>query len=1176
LPVAAHKVGEASTEIGSHYLAEILGIKDYLDRVHYRKFGLRFFFQNEGGPFHQRPEIGLTTYIAPYAYNFDRGILESDLRGLVAASGVELLEGCSIRDIGIAEGSNLMHRIAYTTQAVAGRRVIEARWVVDAMGRRRFLQKKLGIAEANCEGFSAAWFRMEGRIDVSDLVPAARTEWHERVSRHPRYDATNHLCGAGYWIWLIRLSSGYTSIGLVADENLHSFREYSTYPKMQRWLQLHEPDLARLLGGRRPVDFRKMPRYSYSAKRIFSSKRWACVGEAATFTDPLYGTGTDMIGLANCLTTRLIKSDLQQGFNEELVEEANLFFLSFNDGLVDNIRTAYNCFGHPLAMAMKTIWDTMAGWAFTAPMLFNSLYIDPRFRQKLWPEAGHFFQLAHRVQTLFQAWAAAPLRGRFEFIDYLALPFVRELRQRNLQSGQADEELLSAHRANMETFEEFAQVIFLLALEDTAPQKLRDLPPGLWFNAWGISLDETRWRRDRLFSPNTEPRDLKPMWDQMRRLIRFPSAPPVFDTKGPPALAAARPFPGTPGIPVTLPDALRRAASGDKGAVFLQEDGREVCQSYEELLQEATRICAGLKAHGKKPGDIVALQLSRNQDLVPAIWGCLMGGFVVAPVAVASVYQKDSPEAGRFWTSWQVLGTPTVVTSGSAVHELNAQLTRVNGRGQASISIEELRSHAPACETRQCSPEALAILLLTSGSTGVPKAVQLRHSSILSRAEGRARHFGFSDQDVSVNWFPLDHVASLVMFHLRDVYLGCRQVHAPTRYALEDPLRWLDWLSRYQASVTWAPNFAYALVNKNRDRVPKGDWDLSCVRCMLNGGEPVDVNTVSSFLDLLSGHGLRADVIYADWGMTEIASGVVCPDPIVPAEIRNNEFCLGIPIPGTAFRVVDEMDRVIPERDLGRVQVTGSTVTEGYYGNPERTRELFTDDGWLDTGDLGYIENGKLTVTGRAKEVVIINGVNFNCGEIEEIVERIDGVLVSYTVACSLRGDDSDTDQLAIFFCSGFRAHDLVAEQVSNIRAIITRTLGISSGPVVPVAPHDVPKSSIGKILRPLLLNRLANGAFDQLLEEYSTSPESTTAPLTEMEEKIMDIWARAFDQPWPGLNDNFFDLGGHSLTAVQIIMNLQESFGTKFSINDLFESPTVKMLADKISSARSQRNAPG
>jgi 2-polyprenyl-6-methoxyphenol hydroxylase-like FAD-dependent oxidoreductase len=134
LPIAAHKVGEASTEIGSFYLAEILGLGKYLDEVHYRKFGLRFFFHSSGAPFHQRPEIGLTKFIAPYAYNFDRGLLETDLRNRVTAGGIDLLEGCSIREIRIARGTGARHKIVYAGHGESNR-VLEAHWVVDAMGR---------------------------------------------------------------------------------------------------------------------------------------------------------------------------------------------------------------------------------------------------------------------------------------------------------------------------------------------------------------------------------------------------------------------------------------------------------------------------------------------------------------------------------------------------------------------------------------------------------------------------------------------------------------------------------------------------------------------------------------------------------------------------------------------------------------------------------------------------------------------------------------------------------------------------------------------------------------------------------------------------------------------------------------------------------------------------------
>ena len=523
LPEATFKIGEATTELGAYYLAEVLQLEDYLETHHLRKLGLRLFFGDPHGPFQNRPEAGVSEFLPPYAYSLDRGRIENDLRQLNLEAGVTMLENCRVKDIELAPGSQLEHRILYTQGEDKEMQVLKAYWVVDAMGRRRFLQKKLGLTKPNNERFSAVWFRVEGRVDVSDFVPPSEQAWHHRVPNGDRYWSTNHLCGEGYWIWLIALPSGYTSIGIVADGTVHPFSTYHTPEKAYQWLEKHEPILANCLKDRSLADFGKMPHYSYSSTQVFSDHRWACIGEAGTFPDPLYGTGTDQVGFANTLVTQLIERDFEGNLTQETVEQANLFYLTYNDGLAANIHNVYPCFGNGLITSMKVIWDTLAGWSFSGPMMFNALYLDPVARGRIRKGSGLFFILAQRMQKLFQDWSTKSLgRGSFDYLNYLELPFFKQVRLRNLQS-KTEQELIDDHLASIELFEELAQVIFLLAVEDTMPEKLAEFPAPLWLNAWAISLNSEKWETDGLFRPKSSPRDLRPIREQLRRSIHFTS-----------------------------------------------------------------------------------------------------------------------------------------------------------------------------------------------------------------------------------------------------------------------------------------------------------------------------------------------------------------------------------------------------------------------------------------------------------------------------------------------------------------------------------------------------------------------------------------------------------------------------------------------------------------------------
>lgn len=539
LPEAAFKVGESTVEVGAFYLTDVLQLADYLEKQHLHKLGLRYFFGNAHGPFHQRPEVGLSEFHTPNSYQIDRGRLENDLRQLNVEAGIKLREQCLVKDIKLNDeydqsqvpefNAQQLNQVIYTQGKNKTEQTINARWVIDAMGHRRFLQQKLDLTRPNNPQYSAVWFRLNCRLDVSDFVPQTEQKWHDRVPNNNRYYSGNHLCGEGYWIWIIPLSSGYTSVGIVTDEQVHGFGTYHTYEKAYRWLLKHEPTLAYHLQDKELADFHKLPQYSYSAKQVFSSNRWACVGVAGIFPDPFYSPGTDLIGFGNSLTCQMIEQDLEGKLTSATVEDANRFLIQYSDGLATNIHNAYPCFGNGTVMAMKYLWDVLSGWAFSAPLMFNSLFLDPDKRARVRKGAGQFFLLSYRMNQLFRDWAAKSLRRTsFEFIDYLEIPFIQELRSRNLQANKTEQELIEDHLASIQMFEEFAQVIFLLALEDTMPEKLADFPTSIWLNAWAISLNEQQWSANGLFRPVSKARDLRPLMNQIRHYLHHqPTSRPM-------------------------------------------------------------------------------------------------------------------------------------------------------------------------------------------------------------------------------------------------------------------------------------------------------------------------------------------------------------------------------------------------------------------------------------------------------------------------------------------------------------------------------------------------------------------------------------------------------------------------------------------------------------------------
>ncbi|MGF1429819.1 amino acid adenylation domain-containing protein, partial [Kitasatospora sp. LaBMicrA B282] len=559
-------------------------------------------------------------------------------------------------------------------------------------------------------------------------------------------------------------------------------------------------------------------------------------------------------------------------------------------------------------------------------------------------------------------------------------------------------------------------------------------------------------------------------------------ADPTAGADAPPAISTG------PELPEPTVDswaaALRRAAAAGEHAevVHVRADGSETRRSYASLVPEASRVLGGLRALGLRPGDQVILQCEDTEDYLAALWGCILGGITAVPLTVPASYRAASAAVAKLEGIWQLLGRPPVLSSTAGAPGLHELAERRGWPDLRPVTVAELRQGPEDLDWYRAQPDDLLLMLMTSGSTGLPKAVRLTHRNVLTRSAAAALTNDLSERDVSLNWIPLDHVTGVVMFHLRDLYLTCRQVHAPTGWLLQDPLRWLELADRHRVSVTWAPNFAFGLVAEHAGRMAGRTWDLSPVRLVMNAGEVVVAATARGFLHALRPFGLPQHVMHPGWGMSETCS-VVTDVSLAgePTGADESFVSCGLPYPGFAMRIVDGEDRVLREGDVGRLQVRGTSVTSGYHDNAKANAESFTADGWFDTGDLAFLRAGELYITGRAKDVIIVNGVNHYSHEIEACVEQLDCVVRSFTAAVAVRPDPAaGTDELALFVHLAEGAD--AAAALREIRGRVTREIGVSPAYLLPIEPGSIPKTEIGKIQRTQLRRRFEAGEFDPVL----------------------------------------------------------------------------------------------
>jgi len=400
---AAFKVGESTVEIGAHYFAHELGLREHLETEQVRKFGFRFFFSEGQDAIEPCTELGVSRLLPTPSWQIDRGRFENELGVRARALGVEFLDGATVRGLDVRE-DDAPHTATFDQGGTS--RTLSARWLVDASGRAGLLKRKLGLAEANDHDVNAVWWRVDGIVDPHAW--SADADWLGRCTPPDRWRSTNHLCGPGYWVWLIPLASGAHSIGIVADGKLHPLDTLDTHAKAMAWLRVHQPLLARALEAPQHglQDFLFLRHFSYGCKQVFSAQRWALTGEAGLFLDPFYSPGSDFIAIANGYIADLIARDRA---GESLSPHAAIYqqlYRSFYENTLTLYQDQYPLFGDAQVMPVKVIWDYTFYWALLAPLYFAGKLTDIGLLARLRTQFADAAALNLAMQPLLRDWGA--------------------------------------------------------------------------------------------------------------------------------------------------------------------------------------------------------------------------------------------------------------------------------------------------------------------------------------------------------------------------------------------------------------------------------------------------------------------------------------------------------------------------------------------------------------------------------------------------------------------------------------------------------------------------------------------------------------------------------------------------------------------------------------------------
>ena len=632
----------------------------------------------------------------------------------------------------------------------------------------------------------------------------------------------------------------------------------------------------------------------------------------------------------------------------------------------------------------------------------------------------------------------------------------------------------------------------------------------------------------------------------------------------------------------TLNDLFHDQAEKNGYIRFVEVKSIEHERQFDEFADEVYKCLGFFQNHGIKIKDEVVINTKSNHKFLIAFWAAILGGMIPIPVAVG----VGDEHKRKLLKILNRLKNPTLITDDKVQERLMSFIESNDEHTDLIDSIENSVINIGSSQNGKIytsREEDIAFIQYSSGSTSEPKGITLTHKNLVTNISAIAKGLNLQSSDIGISWMPLTHDMGLIGTHMTLFSYGLSQIIMDTDLFIKKPLMWLQQTSKYRASILTSPNFGYKHLLKIHERRPLKDIDLSSVRLLINGAESISVSLCNEFLEKMKVFGLKKETMFPVYGLAEATLGVSFPETgkvfdfinldrkslindglCIESKSKNNEFLFmmhGKPIEDCDYRIVDDNGEEVPDNNVGNIVIKGDNVTKSIYQDKELSKNLYDKDGWLETGDCGAICNDQLIITGRKKELIIVNGQNYFPNDIEDVIIRGGSFDLGKIVAVGAINPEDTNDQLVVFvlYRSDLNTFKSIAEE---IRRIVIQHLGIEIDYVIPI--KKIPKTTSGKIQRTILSNNFIDGIYNDYIRTTRRNAKTTDSPSDYLETliAITNDYSKEFEIKE---NDNLFEVGISSLTLSEIMMAIDEIYPDKINLDDIFDNPTLKELSKLI-----------